>query len=80
MQEGITTFRCKNFGLTVPKSFVEEPFCVWEKIWYLKTLEIREGAGITIFCQNCFVSQNWNIPYRNHSVFQKISDIEKIYA
>ena len=42
---------------TVPKNFVGEPFCVSENFWYRKMLGIREGAGITIFCQNCFVSQ-----------------------
>ena len=50
-------FPLKNFCLTVPKNFVEEPFCVSENFWYRKMLGIREGAGITIFCQNCFVSQ-----------------------
>ena len=47
----------KNFCLTVPKNFVEEPFFVSQKFSYRKMLGIREGAGITIFCQNCFVSQ-----------------------
>ena len=50
-------FLLKNFCLTVPKNFVGKPFCVSENFWYRKTLGIREGAGITIFCQNCFVSQ-----------------------
>ena len=48
----------KNFCITVPKNFVEEPFCVSENFWYRKMLGIREGAGITIFCQKCFVSQH----------------------
>ena len=30
------------------------PFCVSENFWYRKMLGIREGAGITIFRQNCF--------------------------
>ena len=47
----------KIFWLTVPKNFVEEPFYVSENFWHRKMLGIREGAGITIFCQNCFVSQ-----------------------
>ena len=50
-------FRSKIFCLTVPKKFVEEPFCVSENLWFRKMLGIREGAGITIFRQNCFVSQ-----------------------
>ena len=46
----------KNFCLTVPKNFIEEPFCVSENFRYRNLLGIREGAGITIFCQTCFVS------------------------
>ena len=55
--KGYHDFQLKNFCLTVPKNFAEEPFCVWENFWYRKMLGIREGAGITIFRQNCFVSQ-----------------------
>ena len=65
-------FPLENFCLTVPKNFEEEPFCVSENFWYRKTLGIREAAGITIFRQNCFVSQYQNISKRNPSVFQKI--------
>ena len=53
--KGYHDFSLKNFCLTVPKNFVEEPFCVSENFWYRKMLGIREGASITIFCQNCFV-------------------------
>ena len=60
---GITIFCRKFFGLTVPKNFVGDPFCVSEKFWYRKMLGIREGAGITIFRQNCFVSQYRNISF-----------------
>ena len=38
----------------VPKNFVEETFCVSESDGLRKILGIREGAGITIFRQNCF--------------------------
>ena len=55
--EGYHYFLLKNFCLTVPKSFVEEPFCVSENFWYRKMLGIREGADITIFRQIFFVSQ-----------------------
>ena len=54
--KGQHDFLLKNFCLTVPKTLVEEPFCVSENFWYRKIVGIREGAGITIFCQNCFVS------------------------
>ena len=55
--KGYHDFLLKNFCVIVPKNFVEEPFCVSESFWHRKILEIREGAGITIFGQNCFVSQ-----------------------
>ena len=55
--KGYHDFPLKNFCLTVPKNFVEEPFCVSENLWYRKMLGLREGAGITIFHRNCFVSQ-----------------------
>ena len=48
-------FPLKNLCLTVPKNSAEEPFCVSENFWYRKMLGIREGAGITIFLQNCFI-------------------------
>ena len=31
--------------VSVPKNFVEEPFCVSENFWYRKRLGIREGGG-----------------------------------
>ena len=43
-------FPLENFCLTVPKKYVEEPFCVSENLWYPKMLGIKEGARITIFC------------------------------
>ena len=44
MQKGITIFR-GSFCLTVPKNFVDEPFCVSENLWYRKMLGIRGGRG-----------------------------------
>ena len=72
--KGYHDFPLENFCLTVPKNFVEEPICVSEIFWYRKILGKREGAGITIFCQNCFVSQYRIISLRNLSVlcFRKI--------
>ena len=60
--KGYHDYRLKNFRLTVPKNFIEEPFCVSENFWYRKMLGIRDGAGITIFHQNCFVSQYRKTP------------------
>ena len=51
--KGYHDFPLRNFCLTVPKAFVEKPFCVSENFWYRKMLRIREGAGIAIFCQSC---------------------------
>ena len=55
--KGYHDFPLKNFCLAVPKKLVEEPFCVSENFWYRKTLGITEEAGISIFRQNCFISQ-----------------------
>ena len=40
--KGYHDFRLKNFRITVPKNFVEEPVCVSEKFGYRKTLCLRE--------------------------------------
>ena len=39
--KGYHNFPLKNFRLTVPKNFVEEPVCVSEDFWYRKTLCLR---------------------------------------
>ena len=44
-------FLSKFCGLTVPKNFVEEPFCASQNFWYWKMLGIRGGASITFFRQ-----------------------------
>ena len=59
--EGVSRFSVKFFRLTVPKNLVGEPFFVSENFGYRKMSEIREGAGITIFRQNCFVSEHRSI-------------------
>ena len=53
--KGYHDFPSKTFRLTVPKNFVEEPFCVAENFSYRKNLCILEG--ITFFRQNFLVSQ-----------------------
>ena len=58
--EGVSRFSVKIIRLTVPKNLVGEPFCVSENFGYRKKLEIREGAGITIFREICFVSEHRN--------------------
>ena len=42
--KGYHDFPLKNFRLTVPKNFVEEPVCVSEKFGYRKKLRIRGGG------------------------------------
>ena len=56
--EGVSRFSFKDIHLTVPQTLVGEPFCVSESFGYRKMLQIREAAGITIFRQNCFVSEH----------------------
>ena len=41
--KGYHDFPLKNFCLTVPKTFVEETFCVSENFWYRKMLRIERG-------------------------------------
>ena len=39
---------------SVPRKFVEEPFCVWQSFWYRKILRLRGGGrrkSFAIFCQ-----------------------------
>ena len=40
--KGYHDFLLKNFRLTVPKNFVEEPVCVSQNFGYRKTLCLRE--------------------------------------
>ena len=42
--KGYNIFHLKNFCLTVPKNFVQEPFCVSENFWYRKMLGKRGGG------------------------------------
>ena len=39
--KGYNFFPLKNFRLTVPKNFVEEPVCFSESFWYRKILCLR---------------------------------------
>ena len=43
--KGYQYYPLKNFCLTVPKSFVEEPFCVSESFWYRKKIMHKRGGG-----------------------------------
>ena len=51
--KGYHDFPLEKFDLTVPKTFVEEPFYIWEKIRYRKKLRIKEGAGIMVLSKMC---------------------------
>ena len=53
--KGYHYFPLKKFRLTVPKNFVEEPFCVSENFCYPKMLGIR--GGYQDFPSKLFVSQ-----------------------
>ena len=79
--KGYHDFPLKNFCLTVPKNIVEEPFCVSENLWYRKMLGIREGAGITIFRQNCLSHSTET--FRRGTLLcyaSEISGSEKVYG
>ena len=78
--KGYHDFLLKNFRLTVPKNFIEEPFFVSQNFWYRTNLWIRAGGGsITIFCQKLFVSVPKNFVGEPFSV-SLISGIERFYA
>ena len=47
----------KNFCLTVPKNFIEEPFCVSKNIFYPKMLGMR-GGGYHAFPSVLFLSHS----------------------
>ena len=53
-------FPWKISSPTGPKNFVRGPFC-FTNFGYRKMVGVREGAGITIFRRNYFVSQYRNI-------------------
>ena len=55
--KGYHDFPLKNFRLTVPKNFVEDPFCVSENFCYRKMLGIREGGVSRFSVEIFFVSQ-----------------------
>ena len=55
--KGYHGFPLKNFRLTVPKNFVEEPFFVSQNFWYRKNLWIRGGGGVSRFSVKKFLSQ-----------------------
>ena len=55
---GYHVFPSKIFGLTVPKNFVEQLFCVSENFWYRKILWIRGGGGVSRFSVKNFLSRS----------------------
>ena len=62
---------CNKFFFSVSKIFVRVLFCaVFQKKLVAKIfMKKRKGRGlITIFCRNCFVSQNKNISQGNPPV------------
>ena len=73
-------FSVDFFSSCSTKKFLEVAFCVSENFWYPKMLGIGDGAGITIFRQNCFVSQYRIISLRKLFVSQKGSKSTKPYA
>ena len=56
--KGYHSFPLKIFCLTVPKNFVEEPFCVSENFWYRKMLGIRERGRVSQFSVKIVLSDS----------------------
>ena len=55
---GYHDFQLINFCLTVPKNFVEEPFCVSENYWYRKMLGIKGGGRLSRFSVRIVLSHS----------------------
>ena len=78
----VSRFSVEKFSSHSAEKFRRGTLLYFRKILVSKNVRDKRGAGITIFCQNCFVSQYRNISFveRNPSMFQKVSGIEKFYA
>ena len=73
-------FQSKIYCLTLPKNFVEEPFCaVFQKISVAKKFMDKKEGSIKIFRRKFSVSQCRKIPYGNPSVlcFRKVAVAKK---
>ena len=66
--KGCHYFLMKNFCLTVPKIFVEEPFFAVQNFWYRKNLWIRGGQkGVSRFFLKFFLSDSaWKFRMGTH--------------
>ena len=60
LQRVMSQFFVEFFCLTVPTKFVVEPSSM-SLVWGIEKIYASEGY-VTIFCQNCFVSQYRKIP------------------
>ena len=82
--KGYHSYPLQTFCLTVPKNFVQEPFCVSQNFWHRKKISIRgdwEGEyqdfPLKIFCLTVprnFAGEPFCV------VFQKISGSKKFYG
>ena len=72
----VSRFSLENFRLTVPKNFVEEPFCVSENFCFRKMLGIREG-GVSRLSVEIFLSHSAKKFCRGPVSVSIISCIEK---
>ena len=74
----MSRFSVGNFYLTVPKIFVEEPFCVAENFWYRKMSRREKGAS-RLFLENllCHSTEKlrWaNMCFRKFLVSKNVKD------
>ena len=70
-KEEVNDFPWINFGLTVPKNFMGERFCVSENFQYGNNLWRRRG--VTFFRHELFVQNRRKSSWANLSVFQNYS-------
>ena len=79
--KGYHYFPLKNFRLTVPKNFVEEPVCVSENFGYRKTFCLKGEYHNFLHKISCLkVPKNFVVERGNPYLFHHISGIEKIYG
>ena len=78
--KGYHDFPLKNFCLTVPKNFVEEPFCVSESFGYRKTLCLRGFCHDFLSNFFCLTVPKNFVEEPFYAVFQKNSGSEKEYG
>ena len=71
-EERLSRFQSDVFSLSLPKKFVEKPFCVLETFWYRKMLGIREGRVSRFSVQTVLSHSTKKLRRRTLLCFRKI--------